>query len=260
VPSPASRLGAVAVRPRLPLPWPLPALLTWGAAWSIFLGLCWLRASPVFAFVLAAGFAAMLGLKGATPWRRVFISWGFPLSLAVSGSVVVVPAWTWLLPLALLALLYPMKAWRDAPLFPTPSGALCGLARLAPLRGGARIVDAGCGFGSGLRELHGEYPHAQLTGLEWSWPLWLACAWRAPFATVRRADIWRADWSDYDMVYLFQRPESMPRAAIKAQRELRPGAWMASLEFNVPGLLAQQTLDCPDGRRVWLYQAPLRRR
>ena len=86
-----------------------------------------------------------------------------------------------------------------------------------------------------------------------------ACAWRARYARVRRADIWRADWSGYDMVYLFQRPESMPRAADKAGRELRPGAWLASLEFAVPELTAQKVLNCPDGRSVWLYQAPFRR-
>ena len=58
------------------------------------------------------------------------------------------------------------------------------------------------------------------------------------------------------MVYLFQRPESMARAAEKAGRELKRGAWMASLEFDVPTLRPQQVLHCADGRRVWLYQAP----
>ena len=30
--------------------------------------------------------------------------------------------------------------------------------------------------------------------------------------TGRRGDIWAADWSGYELVYLFQRPESMARA------------------------------------------------
>ena len=60
-------------------------------------------------------------LVGSTPWRRVFIAAGFPLSLAASGLAGAMPAWGWLLPLALLALVYPMNAWRDAPLFPTPA-------------------------------------------------------------------------------------------------------------------------------------------
>jgi trans-aconitate methyltransferase len=165
------------------------------------------------------------------------------------------------MPLALLAALYPVTAWRDAPLFPTPRDALHGLARLLPLRDGASIVDAGCGLGHALKALQREYPRAHLVGLEWSWPIQMACSWRlGRAASVSRADIWRADWSAYDLVYLFQRPESMPRAADKAGRELRPGAWLASLEFAVPSLSAQRVLSCPDGRSVWLYQAPFRRR
>ena len=141
-------------------------------------------------------------------------------------------------------------------MFPTPRGALSGLARAVPLRPSARLLDAGCGLGDGLRELRREYPQARLVGLEWSWPLRIACAWRAPFASVKRADIWAADWSGFDMVYLFQRPESMPRATEKAGRELRPGAWLASLEFEATALQPQAVHACADGRIVWLYQAP----
>jgi hypothetical protein len=249
--------------PRMPtsIPWPLPALLIWAASWSIFIvALRWLKLSPVAALLLAASLAITFSFSGATRWRRIFIAWGFPLSLGASGLVGTVPPWAWLLPLALLAACYPVTAWRDAPLFPTPKGALEGLAALVPLRDGANIVDAGCGLGAGLKELRREYPKARFSGLEWSWPLWAGCSWRLPFARVRRADIWAADWSGYDMVYLFQRPESMARAADKAGRELRPGAWLASLEFAVPDLTANKVLRCPDGRNVWLYQAPLRRR
>ncbi len=240
--------------------WPLPALLAWGLAWLIFTGLTSLGVAAGLAFAGAAGIGALLaaplGVAGTTPWRRVFIVAGFPLSLLASGMAATVPAWAWLLPLALLLLLYPISSWRDAPLFPTPAGGLRGLAAVAPLPTPGAIVDAGCGLGDGLRELHREYPTARLDGLEWSWPLRVACAWRCRFARVRRADIWAADWAVYDMVYLFQRPESMPRASEKAARELRPGAWMASLEFEAMTLEPQQVLRCPDGRPVWLYQAP----
>jgi hypothetical protein len=157
--------------------------------------------------------------------------------------------------MALLVALYPLRSWRDAPLFPTPPGALQGLSEAAPLPPGARVLDGGCGLGDGLRELHRVYPQARLTGLEWSWPLRLACGWRVPHAEVRRADLWAEDWSSYDLVYLFQRPESMPRAAAKAAREMRPGAWLVSLEFEVPGASPARVLACEDGRSVWLYRA-----
>jgi hypothetical protein len=235
-------------------------LLTWAGAWGVFVGLAWLGAAAWLSLTLAAALSMLCALTGSTPWRRVFIAAGFPLALLASGLAGGAPAWAWLLPLALLALLYPINTWRDAPLFPTPTGGLSGLATLVPLPAQARIVDAGCGLGAGLRELHREYPAARLEGLEWSWPLRLACAWRCRYARVRRADIWAADWSAEDLVYLFQRPESMPRAATKAARELKRGAWLASLEFEAPQLEPQRVLHCADGRPVWLYQAPFRRR
>lgn len=242
----------------LALRWPLPALLAWALAWLVYIVLTTLGATAWLALMVASAQGVLAGTCGSTRWRRVFIAVGFPLSLLASGLAANVPAWIWLLPLALLVLLYPLNTWRDAPLFPTPAGDLNGLAKLVPLPPQAWIVDAGCGLGDGLRELRCEYPTARLVGLEWSWPLRLACAWRCRFARVRRADIWQADWSQYDMVYLFQRPESMARAADKASHELRRGAWLASLEFAVPRLKPQQVLHCADGRRVWLYQAPFR--
>jgi len=244
----------------LTIPWPLPALLAWAAAWAVFAGLRWLAVPNALALGLALSFAATVAVYGTTPWRRVFVAAGFPVSLAASGLAGGLPAWAWLLPLLLLALLYPMKSWRDAPLFPTPQGALQGLEQHVALSATARIVDAGCGLGAGLRELHRVYPQAQLFGLEWSWPLRLACALRCRFARVQRADIWAADWSGYDMVYLFQRPESMPQAVDKAGAELRRGAWLVSLEFAAPGLVPQAVLPIGGGRNVWAYQLPLRRR
>lgn len=239
--------------------WPLPALLTWGSAWLLFIALSALDLPIWLCAVAASALGVALTFWGSTPWRKLFIAAGFPLSLLASGMAGGVPAWAWLAPLALLALVYPIRTWHDAPLFPTPASALRGLAALVSLPPQASIVDAGCGLGDGLRELRREYPDARIEGLEWSWPLRIACAWRCRFARIQRADIWRADWSRYDMVYVFQRPESMPRAAEKAARELKHGAWLASLEFEAPALTPQRVLICADGRRVWLYQAPFQR-
>lgn len=243
--------------------WPLPALLAWATAWALFAGLPrlgWLAPLPAFVAALAA--VALVAWQLRAPiWRRVILVAGFPLSVIVSGGLAgALPAWAWLLPLALLLAVYPMQAWRDAPVFPTPARALQGLAALAPLPPGARMADMGCGLGAGLRALHAEYPTARIVGLEWSWPLALACRLRCRFAGVQRGDIWAADWSRFDLVYLFQRPESMGRAMDKASRELRPGAWLVSLEFEAAGWAPQEQLRNVEGKPVWLYRAPFRRR
>jgi SAM-dependent methyltransferase len=236
--------------------WPLPAVLVWALAWGAFSVALRSGASPWLAVGVACALGVVASVLGATWWRRAIIALGFPLSLAASGAVAL-PAWAWLVPLLLLLLIYPLNAWRDAPLFPTPLYALKDLAAHAPLGPSALILDAGCGLGDGLKALRGAYPQAQLHGLEWSWPLRGVCALRCPWALVRQGDIWRADWSAYDMVYLFQRPESMPRAAAKALDELRPGAWLVSLEFEAADLQPHARLQAPDGRPVWVYQMPL---
>ena len=241
------------------MPWPLPALLAWASAWAWFWGLQRLGLSAPVSLALASTWGVALSLLGRTWWRRALIGAGFPLSLLLTGAATL-PAWAWLLPLALLLLIYPLNAWRDAPLFPTPAHALRDLAAQAPLPPGARVLDAGCGLGDGLQALREAYPQAQLDGLEWSWPLRALCALRCPWARVRQGDIWRADWHPYALVYLFQRPESMARAVEKARAQLAPGSWLVSLEFEATLLSPQATLVCPDGRTVWLYRTPFQLR
>lgn len=237
------------------LPWPLPALLSWAAAWLVFSGLQRVLPAAV-ALLLACALGTAASLLGRGWWRKGLIAAGFPLSLAFS-SASAVPAWAWLVPLALLLLVYPLNAWRDAPVFPTPPKALDGLAAHAPLAPQSRVLDAGCGLGDGLRALRRAYPQARIEGLEWSWLLRWLSALRCPWARVCRGDMWRIDWGHYQLVYLFQRPESMARAAAKASAEIAPGAWLVSLEFAVPGALPQAQLHLAGGRVVWVYRLPL---
>jgi hypothetical protein len=224
----------------LRLPWPAPALLAWAGAWLAYAGLQ-STLGPLAAW-LAACFLGVLASLLATPWWR---------------RLAAISPWLWLAALGLLTLVYPLNAWRDAPLFPTPADALQGLAEAAPLPEGAAVLDAGCGLGDGLRALRSQYPQARLNGMEWSWPLRWLCALRCPWARVRRADIWLADWSGSRMVYLFQRPESMGRAAVKAATELPEGAWLVSLDFALPGVEPSWQRQGPGRHSLWVYRMPL---
>ena len=240
------------------LPWPLPALLAWAAAWLLYAGLQRSAVPAALALLLACALGTAASVLGRSWWRRSLIAAGFPLSWLASGaSAGAVPAWAWLVPLALLLLVYPLNAWRDAPLFPTPRQALEALPGAALLAPQARVLDAGCGLGDGLRALRCAYPQARVEGVEWSRTLRLLCALRCPWARVQRGDMWAVDWGQYALVYLFQRPESMERAAAKARADMPPGAWLVSLEFAVPGVRPHAQLPLGGERVLWVYRLPL---
>jgi hypothetical protein len=260
------------------------------------------------ALPVALGAALALWPRVAsTGWRQVFVALGYPLSVLASGQGLGgghmgntghlageagqgaalaasqaaaqaaahgLPAWAWLLPLGLLLLAYPVRAWRDAPVFPTPPGALKALPRHAQLPPDASVLDAGCGAGDGLIALHqalhqatpaapnAACPQLRLEGVEHSWLWWAVSAWRCRAqARVRRGDMWADHWQAHDLVYLFQRPETMPRAWAKARAEMRPGTWLLSLEFEAVDergrrIQPHAQWQAEGGKPVWLYRLP----
>ncbi|MGE8397367.1 MAG: hypothetical protein ACN6NT_07175, partial [Comamonas sp.] len=143
------------------------------------------------------------------------------------------------------------------PVFPTPPGALDGLSAHIALPQGAAVLDAGCGAGHGLQALRSAWPEAKVHGVEWSWPLRWVSQLRCPWAKVRRGDMWASDWSPYALVYLFQRPETMSRAAVKSLGEMQDGSWLVSLNFPIPDVTPSYVAELEDGREVYAYQAPL---
>jgi hypothetical protein len=238
------------------LPWPLPALLAWGGGWAVWALVLVVDLPPLAAYsagALAGGIAAW---SCVGTWRKALAGLGFPLSALALGVVTAMPAWGWLVLLLPLLVVYPLRAWQDAPFFPTPAHALQGLAALMPAP--RRVLDAGCGLGHGLSALRQVWPQAELQGVEWSAALaWLAalrCRFTGVRACVWRGDMWAASWSGQDVVYVFQRPESMPRVFAKAARELSPGAWLVSLEFEVREQRPTARLHRAGAKPVWLYQ------
>ena len=238
--------------------WPGPALAAWLAGWFV------LGAGASVGWkgwtLLAAAWAPSLALAFlvAGRWRRLIAACGLPAALLLQQGA---PAWAWLALAAVLLALYPVSAWRDAPLFPTPPDSLLWLAPRLHLAPGARILDAGSGLGHGLLALRRAFPQALLEGVERSGLLVLACALRRRIrARVRRGDMWAVSWERHELVYLFQRPESMAPAWRKACAEMRPGSWLLSLEFPVPGVVPthQAGPAAGSGRRVFAYRVPPR--
>ncbi len=235
-------------------PWPLPALAGWALAWAVWVLLQQWGAPPTAGLILATatGGSAALACDGIA--RRFWVAAGFPLSAWTLGAAATWPSWAWLLLLLPFLLAYPLRAWRDAPFFPTPARALQGLAGVVgqPIR----VLDAGCGLGHGLQALRAQWPQAELHGVEWSPLLAAATRWRCRWAQVTRGDLWAQDWRSFDLVYAFQRPESMERLWTKALAELPAGHWLVSLEFAVPEVEPHASFQAPGQRPVWIYRVP----
>ena len=71
--------------------------------------------------------------------------------------------------------------------------------------------------------------------------------------TIHRRDIWSADISSADIVYVFLSPEPMPAIHDKARREMKPGSLLVSNSFAIPGLDADEIWDLSDRRKTRLY-------
>lgn len=233
-------------------PWPLPALGAWALCFGVWHGARWAGLDIALAYALGGACGALLALGVQGMLRRGLVAAGFPVAALAQGAAVGLPPWAWLVVLLPLLLAYPLRAWRDAPLFPTPADALEGLSAVVGVPRNA--LDAGCGLGHGLRALRLQWPEARLHGVEWSPLLALATRVRCPWARVRRGDMWKPSWGGYDLVYLFQRPESMARAWAKARAEMAEGSWLVSLEFAVPGERPFAKLQRPGGRPLWIYR------
>jgi SAM-dependent methyltransferase len=238
------------------LPWPAPALLAWAAGWAVAWSCRQAGVAAGLELGVGTAVAIVFAASNAGTWRRLIAAAGFPVSALLLAAGSRLDASTWLLalaPLLLLYPLYPLRAWRDAPFFPTPGAALKGLdqvVRPAPVR----VLDAGCGLGHGLVALRRVWPGAALHGVEWSAPMaWLAGR-RMPMADIVRGDMWARSWAGFDLVYIFQRPETMPRAWQKAEAEMSDGAWFASLEFPVPDVAPVAVVDAGVGRPVHVYR------
>lgn len=236
------------------LRWPLSALLSWLLAW----GAVWFSSRWGWAGwgALAVGLvvAALLAALQRARWRRAIVALGFPVSALALGLPAEWPAWLWALPLLLVWAVYPRRAWRDAPVFPTPAGSLEPLAKHVPLAPGSRVLDAGSGAGDGLRELCRALPGTTVEGIESSLVLRLVSRLRARNARVHAGDMWALDWGPYQLVYLFQRPESMAPAWQKAQAQMAPGSWLVSLDFSIPDVRPQAHWQISTGQTVWVYR------
>jgi SAM-dependent methyltransferase len=113
---------------------------------------------------------------------------------------------------------------------------------------GKRVYDLGCGYGRVL--LIARRLGAVPIGVELDPLRWLICRIRCRCRVIY-GDMFKTPLSDADVVYIFQWPSVNAELAKKFRKELRPGTYVVSYMWEVPGL----RLVAHERRlRVYIYE------
>ncbi|HEX5126109.1 MAG TPA: class I SAM-dependent methyltransferase [Rhodocyclaceae bacterium] len=220
-------------------------------------------------FVLSIGRSGMLpplsllalaSLQGAvaafiSAWLRS-ARWWIPIHLLFMPAAVFVarlglPVWIYPIGFVVLALVFWTTFRTQVPLFLSSKLAVHKLTAQLPDKNGLRVLDVGSGVGSFVSRLARLRPDWNVKGIETAPAPFALSRWLArniPNAYFTHGDFWQHSLSDYDIVYAFLSPVPMPRLWHKAQREMRPGTWLVSNSFPIPGL--KPTLILPVNDRM----------
>jgi hypothetical protein len=136
--------------------------------------------------------------------------------------------------------------------------------------GYANILEAGSGWGTLGLEVIRRCPGKRLTGIENSRiPLWFSQLFTILYSRFLQAeggrsvvrskihfikgDLYRASYTDADIVLCYLFPGAMERLAEKFRQELPPGAVVISVCFALPDKQPVRILTCQDRLRTKVY-------
>jgi hypothetical protein len=142
---------------------------------------------------------------------------------------------------------------------PTSRKVRAALRRLLP-SGVRRVVELGCGFGSLLPVLARHYPKGTIKAYELSPVPWLIAWIRSRLVRtdvhVFRQCLFRSGLEESELVVCYLYHAAMRRLATKLQAELKPGSYVLTHTFALPGWTPIETAVANDlyRTRIYLYQ------
>lgn len=237
------------------------ALLIQCASLAPTLGIIYLAArmgaAPGYLHVaLAQGLvAALLSARlGLARWWCA-IQFAFPLAVLGARQAALPPA-LFLGAFLVFLVLFWSTFRTQVPYYPSGRAVRAEVADLLPPAGTPRAIDIGSGFGGLVLELARRRPEGRIEGIELAPLPWLASRLRAALsrspARFVRGDYAQLDFGDYDLVFAYLSPAAMPALWRKARAEMKPGAVLASYEFDIPGH-APTEVALPAGSARHLY-------
>ncbi|WP_231638621.1 class I SAM-dependent methyltransferase [Paenibacillus sp. JCM 10914] len=143
-----------------------------------------------------------------------------------------------------------------------PSSAVVRRAVLSELRRiplPGLIVEAGSGWGTLALQLATYNKAWRIVGIENSWiPLWvskLSASLKRTAADLdfQHGDIYQYQYDQADVVICYLYPGAMTRLSTIMRVQLKPGAYLISVCFAMPGWEPERVVTCGDLYRTKLY-------
>jgi hypothetical protein len=185
---------------------------------------------------------------GMASWWRL-IQFLFPLAVLTTLALHL-PSWVFLLAFLLLLGLYWSTFRTQVPYYPSQAAVWDAVRQLLPPEQPGRalnLIDIGSGLGGAVLYWSRLRPDARCSGIELAPFPWLTSWLRARLsgsaARFILGDYEKLDFSQYDLVFAYLSPAPMAALWRKAQAELKPGAVLVSLEFDIPGHAPARTLQ-----------------
>lgn len=204
---------------------------------------------------LSVSLTAMLGLPRWWLWVQAVLPLGLYWGLMQTW---IDPIW-FALVAAFLMLVFSAVVKDRVPLYLTNDTTYQALVELVQVYQVRSVLDLGSGLGGVVRAL--ARVGVDAVGVEYS-PLlaWLSGAWCrwSGFGRVSHGDMWQANLSQVDMVYVFLSPVPMTRLWQKACAEMKPSSLLVSNSFPIEGVDPLEVWELSDGRKtqLFLYQIP----
>lgn len=204
--------------------------------------------------VVQGAFAMRIALfaGAATWWLGLHVV--FAPAAVWAHQFALAPAW-WAGAAAAVLLVFGATFRTRVPLFISARAVRAALAGLLEPDRGARMIDLGCGLGHVITAVKRARPDCECEGVELAWLPYLVSRLRGvrTGCRVERRDLMSVDLSRYDLVYAFLSPAPMHELWQKARREMRPGARLVSLAFEVPGVAPHAVIAVSPKPRHRLY-------
>lgn len=188
-------------------------------------------------------------------------SWWMLIHLLFLPSVFVfftfaIPAWIYLLVVAVMTLVFWGTIRGDVPLFLSSDEVAQTVCELLEKEKARKFADLGAGVGSVAQPIAQRFPNLQVDEWEHAPLPWLISQFRGRNLknyNSLRENFFNADFSEYEVIFAFLSPAVMPEVSAKIKREMKTGMLFISSSFPAPDWKPERVQRLNDFRKTVLY-------